>query len=66
MKQAAFKAKKREGVEAPAFDTLGEDMDQGGKQRHSVPHGLDNQMGQGGKGYKRSSPVKKLREQMGQ
>jgi hypothetical protein len=69
VKQAAFKAKKREGLEIPTVGVgcLGVSMNQGGKYSGgAVKHGLAEQMTQGG-GYNRESPAyKKLQTLMGQ
>jgi hypothetical protein len=62
-----WKARKREGTTMPEYQTLGERMTQGSKYSGGpVKHGLDAQMSQGTKGYKRESSVKKLRDLMGQ
>ena len=61
MKQAAFKAKKREGLEIPVYGVgcLASAMNQGSKYSGgTVKHGLAQQMDQGG-GYNRESPAYK-------
>lgn len=68
MKQAAFKAKKREGVETPAVRGITESMGQGKSPKHAVKHGLAIQMDQGSV---RSHPISTggkgdLRSKLGQ
>jgi hypothetical protein len=60
VKQAAFKAKRREGLETPVVGVgcLAVAMNQGGRYTGMLKHGLSSQMNQGG-GYKRESPAYK-------